>query len=47
VPRWLGFEAFTNAPGVLFHGAALDPGVEYPPDTKNHGAHEVIEKLMP
>ena len=42
-----GFEAFTNARGVLYHGAALDPGVKYPPYAKNHAAHEVIEKLMP
>ena len=26
-----GFEAFTNARGVLYHGAKLDPGVKYPP----------------
>jgi aldehyde dehydrogenase (NAD+) len=28
--RW-GFEAFTNARGVLYHGARIDPGVKYPP----------------
>ena len=28
--RW-GFEAFTNARGVLYHSARLDPGVRYPP----------------
>ena len=44
--RW-GFEAFTNARGVLYHGATLDPGVKYPPYAKNHAVHEVIEKLMP
>ena len=42
-----GFESFTNARGVLYHGAALDPGVKYPPYAKNHGVHEVIKKLMP
>jgi aldehyde dehydrogenase (NAD+) len=44
--RW-GFEAFTNARGVLYHGAALDPGVKYPPYGTNHAVHEVIERLMP
>ena len=28
--RW-GFEAFTNARGVLYHSAWIDPGVRYPP----------------
>lgn len=28
--RW-GFEAFTNARGVLHHSAQIDPGVMYPP----------------
>jgi len=28
--RW-GFEAFTNARGVLYHSARIDPGVKYPP----------------
>jgi acyl-CoA reductase-like NAD-dependent aldehyde dehydrogenase len=44
--RW-GFEAFTNARGVLYHGAALDPGVKYPPYATNHAVHAVIERLMP
>jgi len=42
-----GFEAFTNARGVLYHSAALDPGVKYPPYAKHHGVHEAIEMLMP
>jgi aldehyde dehydrogenase (NAD+) len=28
--RW-GYEAFTNARGVLYHSARIDPGVKYPP----------------
>ena len=28
--RW-GFEAFTNARGVLYHSPMIDPGVKYPP----------------
>jgi acyl-CoA reductase-like NAD-dependent aldehyde dehydrogenase len=28
--RW-GFEAFTNARGVMYHGAQIDPGLRYPP----------------
>ena len=42
-----GFEAFTNAREVLYHGATLDPGVKYPPYGEHTRAHEVIEKLMP
>ncbi len=42
-----GFQAFTNPRGVLYHGAALDPGVKYPPYAKDHAVHEVIERLMP
>jgi hypothetical protein len=26
-----GFEAFTNARGVLYHSGIFDPGVRYPP----------------
>jgi acyl-CoA reductase-like NAD-dependent aldehyde dehydrogenase len=44
--RW-GFEAFTNARGVLYHGAALDPGVKYPPYAEHAPVHHVIERLMP
>ena len=42
-----GFEAFTNARGVLYHGAKLDPGVKYPPYAKHPEVHKTIEKLMP
>lgn len=28
--RW-GFEAFTNARGILYHSAGIDPSVRYPP----------------
>jgi acyl-CoA reductase-like NAD-dependent aldehyde dehydrogenase len=28
--RW-GFDAFTNARGVLYHSSRIDPGVRYPP----------------
>ncbi len=31
----LGFEAFTNARGVLYHSAKIDPGVRYPPYAKH------------
>ena len=33
--RW-GFEAFTNARGVLYHSARIDPGVKYPPYCRAH-----------
>jgi acyl-CoA reductase-like NAD-dependent aldehyde dehydrogenase len=44
--RW-GFEAFTNARGVLHHSSTVDPGVRYPPYAK-HGLERVaVNKLMP
>ncbi|HEY1368879.1 MAG TPA: aldehyde dehydrogenase family protein, partial [Gaiellaceae bacterium] len=39
--RW-GYEAFTNARGVLYHSARIDPGVKYPP----YAEHEHERKLM-
>jgi hypothetical protein len=39
--------AFTNARGVLYHGAKLDPGVKYPPNSEHERAHGLIGKLMP
>ena len=42
-----GFEAFTNARGVLYHGAKLDPGVKYPPYSEHERTHGLIQKLMP
>jgi aldehyde dehydrogenase (NAD+) len=32
--RW-GFEAFTNARGVLYHSSSIDPGVRYPPYSRH------------
>jgi hypothetical protein len=32
--RW-GFEAFTNARGVLYHSPLIDPGVKYPDPLEN------------
>ena len=39
VPRPLGFEAFTNARGVMYHGARIDPGVDTrrTPNTASNG----------
>ena len=42
-----GFEAFTNARGVLYHGAKLDPSVKYPPYSEHKRMHRLIGKLMP
>jgi aldehyde dehydrogenase (NAD+) len=42
-----GFETFTNARGVLYHSAALDPGVKYPPYSEHERIHGLIGKLMP
>ena len=43
--RW-GFEAFTNARGVLFHNAHIDPGVKYPPYTEHTTERTITTKLM-
>ena len=42
-----GFEAFTNARGVLCHGAKPDPAVKYPPYSEHERMHGLIGKLMP
>jgi hypothetical protein len=42
--KW-GFEAFTNARGVLYHSAKIDPGVRYPPYTKHTLERAVENKL--
>jgi hypothetical protein len=44
--RW-GFEAFTNARGVLYHSAAIDPGVRYPPYSQHTLERKIGSKLMP
>ncbi|KDR38179.1 aldehyde dehydrogenase family protein [Caballeronia glathei] len=42
-----GFEAFTNARGVLHHSTLVDPGVRYPPYTKHGFERAIVNKLMP
>jgi aldehyde dehydrogenase (NAD+) len=37
----------TNARGVLYHGAMLDPGFKYPPYSEHQRMHGIIAKLMP
>jgi hypothetical protein len=44
--RW-GFEAFTNARGVLYHSAKIDPGVRYPPFNEHTLMRKLEMKLMP
>jgi acyl-CoA reductase-like NAD-dependent aldehyde dehydrogenase len=44
--RW-GFEAFTNARGVMYHGARIDPGVRYPPYSKHKIERKIEGKFMP
>jgi len=44
--RW-GFEAFTNARGVLHHSSAVDPGVRYPPYADHSLERVVVNELMP
>ena len=43
--RW-GFEAFTNARGVLYHSPAIDPGVKYPPYSKHTEERKIMNKLL-
>ena len=40
------FETFTNARGVLYHSALLDPGVKYPPYTEHERERGLMNKLM-
>ena len=41
-----GFEAFTNARGVLYHGAKLDPAFKYPPHADHEFGLKVETKLL-
>jgi len=43
--RW-GFEVFTNARGVLYHSARIDPGVKYPPYSEHAREREAMQKLL-
>ena len=42
--RW-GFEAFTNARGVLYHSPRIDPGVRYPPYSEHQRERAIESKL--
>ena len=44
--RW-GFEAFTNARGVMYHSARIDPGVRYPPYSEHVLERKIQNKMMP
>jgi len=44
--RW-GFEAFTNARGVMYHSTRIDPGVRYPPYSQHTFQRKIQDKLMP
>jgi acyl-CoA reductase-like NAD-dependent aldehyde dehydrogenase len=44
--RW-GFESFTNARGVLYHSAKIDPGVRYPPYAKHTFERKVQTMIAP
>jgi acyl-CoA reductase-like NAD-dependent aldehyde dehydrogenase len=41
-----GFEAFTNARGVLYHSPRIDPGVRYPPYSE-HRRERALESKLP
>jgi aldehyde dehydrogenase (NAD+) len=43
--RW-GFEAFTNARGVLYHGTSVDPDVRYPPYSENQALRSMAGKML-
>jgi acyl-CoA reductase-like NAD-dependent aldehyde dehydrogenase len=43
--QW-GYEAFTNARGVLYHSARIDPGVKYPPYTEHERERKIMDKLL-
>ncbi|MGP6169872.1 aldehyde dehydrogenase family protein [Microbacterium sp. A204] len=42
-----GFEAFTNARGVLYHAPFVDPDIKYPPYGEHKGLHDMIGRLAP
>jgi acyl-CoA reductase-like NAD-dependent aldehyde dehydrogenase len=42
-----GFETFTNARGVLYHGPSIDPAIKYPPYAKHKLGRKVEMKLLP
>lgn len=44
--KW-GFQAFTNARGVLYHSTTIDPDVRYPPYSRHTIARKIESKLMP
>ena len=44
--RW-GFEAFTNARGVMYHSATIDPSVRYPPYSEHVLQRKIQSKMMP
>ena len=42
-----GFEAFTNARGVLYHTTMLDPDLRYPPYGENKFTRKIAGQLLP
>ena len=44
--RW-GFDAITNARGVIYHDTGIDLGVRYPPYSRHTFEREVQANLMP
>jgi aldehyde dehydrogenase (NAD+) len=43
--RW-GFDAFTNARGVLYRSANFDPAVRYPPYSSHTGQRRIFSRLV-
>jgi len=41
-----GYQAFTNARGVLYHSPRIDPGVKYPPYTEHTAERKLMDKLL-
>ena len=44
--KW-SFETFTNARGVPYHSARIDPGVRYPPYSQHALERKIEDKLAP
>ena len=46
IPRPVGLRVFTNARGVLYHSARIDPGVKYPPYSEHTRERAAMQKLL-
>lgn len=42
--KW-GFEAFTNARGVLYHSSKIEPGVRYPSYSEHTLQRKIVNRM--